>query len=140
MLRPDNVGHRRNLALALSKIGRHGQAADEFAFVLSREPSDVGSRARLASALVALHRRTEARVHLEQALHDRTDDASVLETIGHVLVAFDRSNEAGRYFQSALMRDPNAVGARAGLAALDGRLERGTRAQPLAPTNPPPIR
>jgi protein O-mannosyl-transferase len=140
MLRPDNVGHRRNLALALSKLGRHGQAADEFASVLAREPSDVGSRARLASALVALHRRAEARVHLEQALHDRTDDASVLETIGQVLVAFDRPNEAGRYFQSALMRDPNAVGARAGLAALDGQLDRGTSTRAPVPTNPPPIR
>lgn len=72
-------------AIALSRLGRHDLAVEDFREALRRQPDELHLRARLADALEAAGRKAEARAELEALVRLQPDRESPVRRLARFL-------------------------------------------------------
>ena len=129
-INPMYMEARLNLALALSLLGRPGDAEVEYRRVLEQQPEGkqmVLAHSGLGAALAAQHRTTEALPELELAVQLRPESAEGHYNLGTALAELGRNGEAASELAIAVRLEPGDAEAHyrlaVALAAQDQRNE-----------------
>ena len=129
-INPMYMEARLNLALALSLLGRPGDAEVEYRRALEQQPEGKQmalAHSGLGAALAAQHRTTEALPELELAVHLRPESAEGHYNLGTALAELGRNPEAASELATAVRLEPGDAEAHyrlaVALAAQDKRNE-----------------
>jgi tetratricopeptide (TPR) repeat protein len=124
-INPTYMEARLNLALALSLLGRPGDAEVEYRRALEQQPEGKQlalAHAGLGAALAAQHRTTEALPELELAVQLRPDSAEGHFNLGSALAELGRNQEAASELSTAVRLEPGDAEAQRRLAFVLGQL------------------
>ena len=135
-INPMYMEARLNLALALSLLGRPGDAEVEYRRALEQQPEGKQmalAHAGLGAALAAQHRTTEALPELELAVRLRPESAEGHFNLGSALTELGRNGEAESELSTAIRIEPVDAEAHNRLAvALAAQGQRNEAANELA--------
>lgn len=95
-----------NLAIALTREGRVGEAITHLYDALRLRPDYAQAKSNLGDNLTRLGRPGEAIPHIERAIQLRPDFADAHNNLGNALVASDRLAEAIASYEAALRHKP----------------------------------
>ncbi|MDJ0947303.1 MAG: tetratricopeptide repeat protein [Alphaproteobacteria bacterium] len=121
-LRPDHLGARNNLAIALIELGRIEEGVEHFEAVLAAEPGHAEAHNNLGNALSQLGRYHEALAGYRRALELEPDFADALNNLGKLYLDRGNNDEAARQFEKCLTLDPENADARRRLREARSRL------------------
>jgi len=130
-INPMYLEARLNLALALSLLGRPGEAEVEYRRALELQPEGkpIGlAHAGLGAALAAQHRTTEALPELQLAAGLRPESAEGHYNLGTALAELGRNQEAASEFATAIRLEPGDAEAHARLAVVLAAQEKRNEA------------
>jgi len=125
-LKPRHVLARNNLGVALWKVGRYREAAEQFRRAAGLQPTYADAQYNLGTLLRVTGQPAESEMPLRRAvkLNPQRDDTQV--SLGLTLVMLGRLSDARECFEKALKISPRHAGATMGLgkvASLEGRFE-----------------
>jgi protein O-mannosyl-transferase len=126
--RPDSARAHTGLGIALTDLGRAGEAIGQFQVAIALDPNDPRAHANYGHALAALGRHDEAIREAERSLALRPGHADTLYNLGTSLAAVGREGEALVAFQQALLAAPDDAATHCSLA--DVLFELAARATP----------
>lgn len=127
-LLPDDTALRELAAICAGRLGRHAEAADDWAQLQAGAPTVLHYANELALALQRLERNDEAEAQFRAALRQAPDDETLLSNLGVLLHEQGRDDEAERCFRAALASAPAHATSRANLGQLllaQGRFAEG---------------
>jgi len=104
---PDSASTHNNLGIALSALGKKGEAIDSFRRAVTLDPNLADAHANLGRMLQDQNRLDEAVASLRLAAALKPDDATVIGKLGTALHAQGQLGEAADSFRRALALDPN---------------------------------
>jgi Tfp pilus assembly protein PilF len=116
-LRPESVEGRRNLAVALKRVGKLAQAAEQLEAALQQDPEHPDVGLLLAEAKTALGDAEGAEVICRRILDRRPDIAQAHGRLGDILLASQRYEEAADCYRRALRLQPDLRQAHVNLGA-----------------------
>lgn len=136
---PQHPGALNDLGLCLARQGKLDQSVQVLEQAIHLQPDKALYRNNAATVLVEMRQDQRALAHMA-AVHGT---AQAQYNMGQLLVARGRAAEAGRYFQAALIEDPQMEAAGRALAQLSATpTQAATRppvaAERVAPTNVSP--
>jgi Flp pilus assembly protein TadD len=103
-----NAAMHEETGTALSKEGKHAEAANAFRRALQLDPKNPGFHNRLGLALEADGKKTEAMDALREGLRTNPDDSDLLHNLGNMLRRLNRLAEAEDVYRQALKVVPNS--------------------------------
>jgi tetratricopeptide (TPR) repeat protein len=126
----ENYRAENNLAHALAKLGRTGEAIPHYAEALRIKPDFAEAHNNLGAALADRGRMDEAIDHYSEAVRLLPDYVEARNNLAVALTAEGRHDEAVRHFSEALRLDPTLATSHNNLGvalAKQGRLEEAIR-------------
>jgi len=115
---PDNADGYLNLGLALTREGRHEEAAAAFRRAAAIDSGNPGLHLNLGNALAAQGKAEEALACFRKALALKPDHAGVLFNLGTQLRRMGRLDESEAAFQAAIATAPDYADAHHNLGVL----------------------
>jgi len=103
---PDDAVAHYNLALALAKQGKIGEAAAHYEHALAVDPVHAQAHNNLGNILAAQGKTDEAIAHFRQALAIKADYAEAASNLGNALAECGKLDEAREIFERALTIRP----------------------------------
>jgi tetratricopeptide (TPR) repeat protein len=142
-LDPRNVVARKNLGIALCKVGRYADAEEQFRRAIGIKANDPEAHYHLGTVLRWRGRMVEAEMPLRRALKLKPTHVEARFSLAMTLLPLGRLSDAKECLATVLRSTPRHIGALVGLAqvaAAEGRfgeartaLERALEIHPLAP-------
>lgn len=127
---PDNIQLRFDRAATLNKLGRTGEARDEYLELLARMPTHFGALNNLGALLTATGFRTAARTAYAEAVKHHPANPVGHTHLAHALAKNGEFDASIRHFQTALQLDPHHPEAHQGLSQVFAELGDEDSAQP----------
>jgi tetratricopeptide (TPR) repeat protein len=109
---PDQSQGHNILGAAFIRVGRAGEAIQQFQTALQLDPANVNARYNLVFALVRAGRAREAAGHMEQVVAAYPNDAGLHNLWGELLATDGKNAAAIAQFDEALRLDPAFEAAR----------------------------
>jgi Flp pilus assembly protein TadD len=125
-LKPRQVATRNNLGVALLKLGRFSEAAEQFRRATGIEPTYADAQFNLGTVLRSMGQVVESEMPLRRASQLKPTHTEFQASLGVTLVMLGRLPEARDCFERVLKTDPAHQGALPGLgkiAALEGHFD-----------------
>jgi len=129
--RPRDTAALNNLAVALLKLGRHSEAADQLRKAVARNPKNVDAYTNLGNALLQLHRYGEAEEAFRRVVSLKPSDLAARSSLGLALTLIGRLDSARFEFEAVLKTTPEHAGALCGLGLLERASGRAAEAEAL---------
>ena len=129
--RPRDTAALNNLAVALLKLGRHSEAADQLRKAVARNPKNVDAYTNLGNALLQLHRYGEAEDAFRRVVSLKPSDLAARSSLGLALTLIGRLDSARSEFEAVLKTTPEHAGALCGLGLLERASGRAAEAEAL---------
>ncbi len=117
-VRPDNALAHSGLGLALTDLGKPGEAFDHFVEAVNLKPRDAKLHFNLGKALHARGEYESARQRFLKAILLRPGYAQAHNSLGNTLTKMGRIGKARQHYEEALRIDPACTNAHGNLANL----------------------